>query len=46
MKASGLAAGKGVVVATTLEEAFKAVDDMMVLKIYGSAGEPRILPGA
>lgn len=39
VKASGLAAGKGVVVAQTLEEAYQAVDDMMVKKIFGAAGE-------
>lgn len=39
MKASGLAAGKGVVVAQTVEEALQAVDDMMVKKIFGAAGE-------
>ncbi len=39
VKASGLAAGKGVVVAMTEEEAIKAVDDMMVKKIFGSAGK-------
>lgn len=39
VKASGLAAGKGVVVARSLEEAYKAVDDMLVTKIFGNAGE-------
>ena len=38
VKASGLAAGKGVVVARTVEEAYKAVDDMLVTKIFGNAG--------
>ena len=38
VKASGLAAGKGVVVARTVEEAYKAVDDMLVTKIFGDAG--------
>lgn len=38
VKASGLAAGKGVVVATTIEEAYKAVDDMLVNKVFGNAG--------
>ena len=38
VKTSGLAAGKGVIVAQTLEEALNAVDDLMVKKIYGSAG--------
>lgn len=34
-----LAAGKGVIVAQTLEEAYQAVDDMMVNNAFGSAGE-------
>ncbi len=39
IKADGLAAGKGVVVARTREEAEKALDDFMVQKLLGSAGE-------
>ena len=39
VKADGLAAGKGVVVASTVEEAIEALDDMMVKKVFGSAGE-------
>eukprot|EP01018_Ginkgo_biloba_P030304 Gb_38440 [translate_table: standard] len=38
IKADGLAAGKGVVVAKTLEEAYDAVDMMLVRKTFGSAG--------
>ncbi|EFN58527.1 hypothetical protein CHLNCDRAFT_34136 [Chlorella variabilis] len=38
VKTSGLAAGKGVIVAQTLEEAYQAVDDMMVNNAFGSAG--------
>lgn len=38
IKASGLALGKGVVVAQTLEEALDAVDDAMVKKVFGAAG--------
>lgn len=38
IKADGLAAGKGVIVAMTLEEAFEAVDTMMVKNLFGSAG--------
>lgn len=39
VKADGLAAGKGVVVASTVEEAIEALDDMMVKREFGSAGE-------
>ena len=42
IKADGLAAGKGVTVAMSEEEAFAAIDKMMVEKILGAAGE-RIL---
>lgn len=38
MKASGLAAGKGVVVANTREEACAAVDEILGSKKYGAAG--------
>lgn len=38
VKADGLAAGKGVVVAMTLEEACDAVDSMLVKNAFGSAG--------
>ena len=38
IKADGLAAGKGVVVAMELEEALAAVDSMMSDKIFGNAG--------
>lgn len=38
VKADGLAAGKGVVVAFTFEEAFAAVDSMLVNSDFGSAG--------
>lgn len=42
IKADGLAAGKGVVVAGTTEEALDAVDSMLVRRIFGEAGD-RIL---
>ena len=39
VKADGLAAGKGVIVAKSEEEALKAVDDMMVKKTFGASGD-------
>ena len=38
VKADGLAAGKGVVVATTEDEALAAIDAMMDARIYGDSG--------
>jgi phosphoribosylamine--glycine ligase len=38
IKASGLAAGKGVTVAKDIETAFQAVDHIMVEQIFGKAG--------
>ncbi|MDD4956954.1 MAG: phosphoribosylamine--glycine ligase [Candidatus Omnitrophica bacterium] len=38
VKAYGLAAGKGVVVARDEEEALKAAEDMLVKKVFGAAG--------
>ena len=38
VKADGLAAGKGVVVATTLDEAHRAIDSMLVDNAMGDAG--------
>ncbi|MCM3739408.1 phosphoribosylamine--glycine ligase [Oceanobacillus luteolus] len=38
VKADGLAAGKGVIVALTEEEALDAVDDMLVSKAFAEAG--------
>jgi phosphoribosylamine--glycine ligase len=38
VKADGLAAGKGVVVATTVAEAEAAIDDFMLARIHGDAG--------
>ncbi|XP_035915073.1 trifunctional purine biosynthetic protein adenosine-3 [Anopheles stephensi] len=39
VKASGLAAGKGVIVAETIDEACAAVDDILGEKRFGAAGE-------
>ncbi|MDK2795885.1 MAG: phosphoribosylamine---glycine ligase [Archaeoglobaceae archaeon] len=39
VKADGLAAGKGVYVCDSVEEALRAVDEIMVEKKFGSAGE-------
>ena len=38
IKASGLALGKGVVIANDLKEAERAIDDAMVKKVFGEAG--------
>ena len=38
IKADGLAAGKGVIVATTMEQALEAVDSIMCDNTFGSAG--------
>ena len=43
IKASGLALGKGVVVAQTLEEALAAIDDAMINKIFGEAGNEVVI---
>ncbi|WP_163971046.1 phosphoribosylamine--glycine ligase [Oceanobacillus halotolerans] len=38
VKADGLAAGKGVIVAKTKQEAIQAIDDMLVEKVFADAG--------
>ena len=43
VKADGLAAGKGVVVARSTKEAAKAIDDLMKARIFGSSGERVII---
>lgn len=46
VKADGLAAGKGVVVAETVEQAYEAVEDMLLDNRYGAvhnAGEARVV---
>jgi len=43
IKADGLAAGKGVIIAGSLAEAHKALSDIMEAKIFGSAGDRVII---
>lgn len=43
VKADGLAAGKGVIVAMTLDEAYEAVDSMLVNSAFGFAGSRVII---
>jgi phosphoribosylamine---glycine ligase len=43
VKADGLAAGKGVVIATTLQEAITAIDSMMAERIFGAAGAELVI---
>ena len=43
IKADGLAAGKGVIIAGSLPEADKALNDLMKAKIFGSAGDKVII---
>ncbi|MCL2791164.1 MAG: phosphoribosylamine--glycine ligase [Desulfobulbus sp.] len=43
IKADGLAAGKGVIIATTLEEAEQAVDLIMKEKAFGAAGNQVVI---
>jgi len=43
IKADGLAAGKGVIIATTYEEAVEALDDIIVKKVFGDAGNKALV---
>jgi phosphoribosylamine--glycine ligase len=43
IKADGLAAGKGVIVCNKKEEAFEAIDQMLVKKSFGAAGQKIII---
>mmetsp|Transcript_11325 Transcript_11325/g.34671 ORF Transcript_11325/g.34671 Transcript_11325/m.34671 type:complete len:469 (+) Transcript_11325:145-1551(+) len=43
VKADGLAAGKGVILAHTVEEADRAVEDMLVKKVFGAAGDEIVI---
>lgn len=39
IKADGLAAGKGVIIASNVAEAHEAIEDIMVRKVFGEAGD-------
>ncbi len=39
IKADGLAAGKGVIICQTVEEAVRSIEEMMVKRVFGDAGE-------
>lgn len=43
VKADGLAAGKGVLICTSLEEAEKAVETIMIAQVFGQAGKRIII---
>ncbi|RYP93394.1 hypothetical protein DL770_000437 [Monosporascus sp. CRB-9-2] len=43
IKASGLAAGKGVLIPETKEEAYKALEDVMLKKEFGAAGDEIVI---
>lgn len=43
IKASGLAAGKGVLIPETKEEAYKALEDVMLKREFGSAGDEIVI---
>ncbi len=43
IKASGLAEGKGVVIAEDMETAEQAIDDIMVKKVFGEAGSEVVI---
>jgi phosphoribosylamine--glycine ligase len=43
VKADGLAAGKGTIIASSMQEANKALSDIMEAKVFGSAGDRVII---
>ena len=43
VKADGLALGKGVIIASTLDEAIEAVDSMMLNKVFGASGDSVVI---
>ena len=43
IKADGLAAGKGVTIAQTIDEAIKAIDEAMLDKVFGTSGDALVI---
>ncbi|MBU1912392.1 MAG: phosphoribosylamine--glycine ligase [Candidatus Omnitrophica bacterium] len=43
IKADGLAAGKGVIIPKTIEEGLKAIDSIMVERVFGDSGDKIII---
>lgn len=43
IKASGLALGKGVIIAQNKDEAYKAIEDIMVKKVFSDAGDEIVI---
>lgn len=43
IKATGLAKGKGVILPKSLKEAYKALHDIMVMKVFGDAGRQVVI---
>lgn len=43
IKADGLAAGKGVIICDSLESSYKAVDEILVKKVFGDAGNKVVI---
>lgn len=43
VKADGLAAGKGVIIAQSVDEACAAIDDMIVNKVFGESGSSLVI---
>jgi phosphoribosylamine---glycine ligase len=43
IKADGLAAGKGVLICETLEEAHQAIEDVLINKVFGEAGSQLVI---
>ena len=43
IKADGLAAGKGVIICDSLENSYKAIDDILEKKVFGNAGRKVII---